>query len=91
MVELLEREDMSCLTFDGRMTRIQRDETIKAFKAPGGPRILIISLKCGGVGLNLVNANRVICLDLAWNAATENQVRYLYLAQVTTPRVKGTN
>ena len=31
------------------------------------------SLKCGGVGLNLTEANRVICMDLAWNAATENQ------------------
>lgn len=35
--------------------------------------IVEYSLKCGGVGLNLVEANRVICLDLAWNAATENQ------------------
>lgn len=34
---------------------------------------LISSLKCGGVGLNLTEANRVICMDLAWNAATENQ------------------
>jgi SNF2 family DNA or RNA helicase len=31
------------------------------------------SLKCGGFGLNLTEANRVICMDLAWNAATENQ------------------
>ncbi|KLO18694.1 hypothetical protein SCHPADRAFT_106669 [Schizopora paradoxa] len=31
------------------------------------------SLKCGGVGLNLTCANRVINLDLAWNYATEAQ------------------
>jgi SNF2 family DNA or RNA helicase len=47
----------------------------------GGRRILIISLKCGGVGLNLVNANRCINLDLAWNNATESQVRSLTCLQ----------
>ncbi|CCL99823.1 uncharacterized protein FIBRA_01847 [Fibroporia radiculosa] len=31
------------------------------------------STKCGGVGLNLVSANRVINMDLAWNFAAESQ------------------
>ncbi|GAA5958449.1 hypothetical protein JCM3765_007881 [Sporobolomyces pararoseus] len=32
-----------------------------------------ISLKCGGVGLTLTRANRVISLDLAWSFAVESQ------------------
>lgn len=31
------------------------------------------SLKCGGVGLNLTRANRVISLDLGWSEAIESQ------------------
>ena len=35
--------------------------------------VMLISLKCGSVGLNLTAANRVILLDLWWNPALENQ------------------
>lgn len=31
---------------------------------------MLMSLKCGGVGLNLTRANNVISLDLAWSPAT---------------------
>ncbi|KAG9040528.1 hypothetical protein FS837_000504 [Tulasnella sp. UAMH 9824] len=55
------------------MDREERSSVLKRFKKPGGPNILIVSLKCGGVGLNLVEANRVICVDPAWNYATESQ------------------
>jgi len=73
VIQLLSQEDIDVLRFDGKMSRLSRDETLRQFKKAGGARILIISLKCGGVGLNLVNANRCICLDLAWNNATEQQ------------------
>merc|ERR1712224_575443 len=36
-------------------------------------RVLLISLKAGGVGLNLVAATRVYMLDLWWNPAVEEQ------------------
>nr|VWO96010.1 Alcohol dehydrogenase [Ganoderma boninense] len=39
----------------------------------GGPKVILVSIKCGGVGLNLVSANRVINLDLSWNYAAESQ------------------
>ncbi|KAH9958710.1 SNF2 family N-terminal domain-containing protein [Russula dissimulans] len=39
----------------------------------GGPRVILISTKCGGVGLNLTIANRVINMDLSWNYAAESQ------------------
>ncbi|KDQ15470.1 hypothetical protein BOTBODRAFT_31794 [Botryobasidium botryosum FD-172 SS1] len=77
MIDLVEKcldlEDYRHIRYDGRMGRPARDEAIRNFKRKDGPPILIVSLKCGGVGLNLVEANRVISLDLAWNAATENQ------------------
>jgi len=71
--KLLARDAIETVRFDGKMTRIARDQAISKFKRRNGPPIMLISLKCGGVGLNLVEANRVLSLDLAWNAATENQ------------------
>jgi len=35
--------------------------------------VLLISLKAGGVGLNLTNANHAFMMDCWWNAAVENQ------------------
>ena len=40
---------------------------------PEGPRILILSLKAGGTGLNLTRANHVFHVDRWWNPAVENQ------------------
>jgi SNF2 family DNA or RNA helicase len=70
---LLKRSGFESLRYDGQMKREEREATLSRFKKQGGPKIILISLKCGGVGLNLTEANRVVCLDLAWNAATENQ------------------
>ncbi|TRM63219.1 SNF2 family N-terminal domain-containing protein [Schizophyllum amplum] len=64
---------ITALRFDGRMDRQQRDAVLAAFKRTGGPKVILISTKCGSVGLNLVSANRVINLDLSWNYAAESQ------------------
>ena len=37
------------------------------------PKILLISLRAGGVGLNLTSANTVFLIDPWWNEAVENQ------------------
>ncbi|CAE6334692.1 unnamed protein product [Rhizoctonia solani] len=94
---LLKKSGFESLRYDGQMRREEREETLSRFKKQGGPKILLISLKCGGVGLNLTEANRVICLDLAWNAATENQAidrahRMGQVKPVTVKRlaIKGT-
>ena len=41
--------------------------------ANAGGRVLLVSLKAGGVGLNLVAASRLYMLDLWWNPAVEEQ------------------
>lgn len=50
-----------------------RDKMILEFQNSLQKRILLISLKAGGTGLNLVEANHVIHYDLWWNPAVENQ------------------
>ncbi|KAH7105900.1 SNF2 family N-terminal domain-containing protein [Auriculariales sp. MPI-PUGE-AT-0066] len=71
--EVLRREHMPNVRLDGSMERNARERVLDEFKSRVGPNIIIISLKCGGVGLNLTEANHVISLDLAWSPAQESQ------------------
>lgn len=58
----------------GSSSKKQREAMIDRFQNdPQGPRIFILSLKAGGVGLNLTRANHVFHFDRWWNPAVENQ------------------
>jgi SNF2 family DNA or RNA helicase len=50
-----------------------RQKAISKFQQADNSRILVASLKAGGVGLNLTTATRAILVDLYWNAAIEQQ------------------
>ncbi|RPD76809.1 hypothetical protein L226DRAFT_459891 [Lentinus tigrinus ALCF2SS1-7] len=71
--QIFARNGIRSLRYDGSMGREAREYCLKEFRRPGGPKVVLVSIKCGGVGLNLVSANRVINLDLSWNYATESQ------------------
>ncbi|HEY9847749.1 MAG TPA: DEAD/DEAH box helicase, partial [Candidatus Caenarcaniphilales bacterium] len=58
----------------GGTSKQQREAMVDRFQQdPYGPRIFILSLKAGGVGLNLTRANHVFHFDRWWNPAVENQ------------------
>ncbi|GJN89734.1 hypothetical protein Rhopal_002723-T1 [Rhodotorula paludigena] len=57
----------------GTMTPTARDNTIRHFVDDPECTVFLISLKAGGVALNLVEASRVILLDPWWNPAVELQ------------------
>ena len=61
------------LRMDGRTPVAKRKEIVQAFQSGEGPPFFFISLKTGGVGLNLTRANYVFHLDPWWNPAVENQ------------------
>lgn len=62
------------LRYEGSMSRPERNSAVRAFmKTDNTVSVLLMSLKCGGVGLNLTRGNRVISLDLSWSAAVEGQ------------------
>ena len=48
------------LRYDGKMRRGTRDAALVAFRKTGGPGVTLISIKCGGVGLNLTTPNHLI-------------------------------
>ncbi len=57
----------------GGVSRKGRDEMVDDFQNNRGTRLLILSLKAGGTGLNLTAASNVIHYDLWWNPAVEAQ------------------
>ncbi|WP_422626194.1 DEAD/DEAH box helicase [Rhodococcus sp. (in: high G+C Gram-positive bacteria)] len=57
----------------GGVSKSRRDAMVTGFQEPGGPPIMLLSLKAGGTGLNLTAANHVVHLDRWWNPAVENQ------------------
>ena len=60
---------------DGTMNTRERASVIANFQDPDpdSPRVLLLSLRAGGVGLNLTAANRLMLMDPAWNPSTEEQ------------------
>lgn len=64
---------ISYLRMDGRTPVSQRKDLVRRFQSEDGPSFFFISLKTGGVGLNLTRANYVFHLDPWWNPAVENQ------------------
>jgi SNF2 family DNA or RNA helicase len=50
-----------------------RDQMVARFQDSDGPPVFILSLKAGGVGLNLTRANHVFHFDRWWNPAVEDQ------------------
>ncbi|MFT4901065.1 MAG: superfamily II DNA or RNA helicase [Lentimonas sp.] len=64
---------ISYLRMDGRTPVSQRKDLVRLFQSENGPSFFFISLKTGGVGLNLTRANYVFHLDPWWNPAVENQ------------------
>jgi superfamily II DNA or RNA helicase len=57
----------------GSRTRQQREEAVRRFQDRADCQLFLISLKAGGVGLNLTAADYVFILDPWWNPAAEMQ------------------
>jgi len=73
----LDTEGIEHKRFDGSLTLDQRAACVAWLQeeTPGrsGARVLLVSLKAGGTGLNLVAASRLYLMDLWWNPAVEEQ------------------
>ena len=59
--------------FDGSTTAPDREKAIQRFQNEEEVRVFLISLKAGGVGLNLTAADYVYIVDPWWNPAVEQQ------------------
>ncbi|KAL8139848.1 hypothetical protein V2J09_005869 [Rumex salicifolius] len=58
---------------DGTMNLFARDKAVREFNTKPEVDVMLMSLKAGNLGLNMVSACHVIMLDLWWNPTTEDQ------------------
>jgi len=82
--------DVDALFLHGGTPQGRRDELVERFqRGDGTTPIFVLSLKAGGVGLNLTAANHVIHFDRWWNPAVENQAtdRAFRIGQTRTVNV----
>ena len=90
----LSLQEVPCLRLDGSLRKTKRQEVIQKFEREGG--VFLVSLKAGGVGLNLTKASRVVIMDPWWNPAVEQQAiervyRIGQLKEVTAVRLICSN
>ncbi|KAI8142253.1 SNF2 family N-terminal domain-containing protein [Fennellomyces sp. T-0311] len=70
----LKREDVQYTRLDGKQSQSQRENVLAKFSDKQSKiDVLLISLRAGGVGLNLTCASRVLVMDPWWNLAVEAQ------------------
>ena len=78
------------LYLHGGTSKRQRDAMVAEFQDWGDPALFVLSLKAGGMGLNLTAASHVFHLDRWWNPAVEDQAtdRAFRIGQRTDVQVR---
>ncbi|KAK1759669.1 transcription termination factor 2 [Echria macrotheca] len=70
---LLSQPGLKFVRYDGKMANDAREAALHALRTDPHTRILLCSLKCGSLGLNLTAATRVIIVEPFWNPFVEEQ------------------
>jgi DNA repair protein RAD5 len=77
MLDLIEQSFVESgyryLRMDGTCSQKEREKRLSEFCLSPDVKYLLLSLRTGGVGLNLVAASNVILVDSWWNPAVDNQ------------------
>lgn len=79
---VLEKQNTKFVRLDGEMSHSLRANAISQFKTNPKIQLFLISLKAGGVGLNLAEASYVFMLDPWWNVIQKKKKR-IFLNQRT--------
>ena len=88
--KLFQEYNFSYLRLDGSTTTINRNKYVNQFQSKNSQiQIFLISLKAGGVGLNLTNARTAILFEPWWNPAVEEQAfaRIDRIGQLQTTKI----
>ncbi|KAI0139040.1 SNF2 family N-terminal domain-containing protein [Hypoxylon sp. NC0597] len=77
MLDLVEpffrKEGIKYTRYDGSMKNDAREEALDSLRHDPRTRVLLCSLRCGALGLNLTAASRVVILEPFWNPFVEEQ------------------
>ncbi|TBU07671.1 DNA excision repair protein ERCC-6 [Hamiltosporidium magnivora] len=71
----LKYSNFNYLRMDGKTSISKRNENIEKFNNEKNIFVFLLTTRVGGLGLNLVGANRVIIYDPDWNPSTDNQAK----------------
>ncbi|KAG2645643.1 hypothetical protein PVAP13_2KG436505 [Panicum virgatum] len=71
----LEKSGIKCVQLNGAMNITEKGRAIDTFTNDPDCRIFLMSLKAGGVALNLTVASHVFLMDPWWNPAVESQAQ----------------
>ncbi|RFU73768.1 snf2 family helicase atpase [Trichoderma arundinaceum] len=69
----LHKEGFRFTRYDGSMKNDEREASLRRLREDKKTRVLLCSLKCGSLGLNLTAATRVIIIEPFWNPFVEEQ------------------
>lgn len=77
LLNIIEEHMIDCghtyLRLDGKTKVEDRIEMVRKFNSVPSIFVFLISKKCGGTGLNITGANRVVLFDPSWNPAVDQQ------------------
>ncbi len=68
-----ELKQFSPLVYHGSLSYYQRDDIVRGFQEEEDSKVLLMSVKAGGLGLTLTRANHVFHFDLWWNPSVADQ------------------
>ncbi|KAI5206234.1 hypothetical protein E4T38_03970 [Aureobasidium subglaciale] len=69
----LQKSAIRYVRYDGGMRNDAREASLKSLRDDTKTRVLLCSLKCGSLGLNLTAASRVVLIEPFWNPFVEEQ------------------
>jgi len=69
----LQKSKIRYVRYDGSMRNDAREASLHALRTDPKTRVLLCSLKCGSLGLNLTAASRVVIVEPFWNPFVEEQ------------------
>jgi len=73
LAEAMKKEGVPFFAMHGKVGRKERESQLRQFQEYPGGAVMLMTLKTGGVGLNLTKASYVFHLEPWWNPAVENQ------------------
>lgn len=69
----LSTKSIRSLGLDGTMSSTSRAKTLRTFRNDNDIRVLLATISCGGVGLDLTAASRAFIIEPQWNPMSESQ------------------
>ena len=66
-------KSIRCVRLDGSLSASSRTNVLRAFRLNSGIKVLLATISCGGVGLDLTAASRAYIMEPQWNPMTESQ------------------